>query len=673
MQNLFRQTIFLCRLSKLLIFMILLSSILAATVCANNLMDMSLEELIVLQVTSASRTPTSLLKTTAAIYVITADDIRHSGASSIPELLKMVPGLTVAQFDSNRWAISARGFNGQYANKLLVMIDGRSVYTPFFSGVLWDAQDLVLAEIERIEVIRGPGASLWGANAVNGIINIITKSAQDTLGVEVTTWVGTEERGGMSVMQGSALGSNSYLRLTAKGFVRDSSRLDGKDADDGMNFGRVGFRWDYAGAVWTGKTTGSFYQGDSRANYDLVDHAGSYHHPVNDNINMYGGHLLTQWNREFNAKSSVSFQFYFDDSHRKEVVYDENLQVLDAEIQYNYAFSSDHKVAIGGGVRGYFDDVDAHTHSQIDSNRDQFNLYSFYAQDDFKLLKNVTLTLGSKFEHNDFTGWEIQPNGRLLWEASDTVSVWGAVSRAVRTPSRYEQNGEIVVALFPPGHDRNPTPLPAIYSFRGSKNFKSEVLIAYELGFRTLLGEKLSIDTSVFYNEYEGLRTSDDPTASLVVDSLGPYIELIGTANNSLEGNTYGFETVLEWQATDSWKLIGAYSYMEMDFVFEGSLEKYLNSFYARHQVSLQSRLQLSRKVDADIWLTYTDKIKVQNQAEIFGLNIRLSWKPTEHLQFELIGQNLLHENKKQFTSEVISVVSSNIEREVLLRGSYRF
>ncbi len=474
-------------------------------------------------------------------------------------------------------------------------------------------------------------------------------------------------------MQSAGLGSNSYLRLSAKGLLRDDSQLNGAAANDDMTMGRIGFRWDYTGSTWNGKTTGSFYQGQDGANYDRVDHAGDYHHLVNTDTDMIGGHILTSWSRQFNARSKLSFQLYFDASQREELPYDEDLQVVDGEFQHNYEFSPGHKLTWGGNIRIYFDDLTAHTHIFIDPPSEKYNLYSGFIQDDYPLLKNLTLTLGSKFEHNDFTGWEVQPNGRLLWEVSETVSLWGAVSRAVRTPSRYESTGQIVVALYPPGHELNPTPIPAIYNFKGDENFKAEELTAYEFGLRSLVGEKLSVDFSIFYNDYKKLRTGTDPESTVIVDALGAYIELIGTANNELKGDTYGFEAALEWQLTDTWKLLGSYSYMEMDFDFAGQLEAFLNSFYARHQASLQSRLNLPHNVETDLWLTYTDEIAVQNQPEIWDLSIRLGWQPTPQWQLELIGQNLLHEHKKQLTSEVISMVSSEIERGVFFRVNYKF
>lgn len=667
--------------SRILVSLNIFFSILLSPVLANDFLDMSLEELINLEVTSAAKTPTSLLKTPGAIHVITKEDIRRSGANSIPELLKMVPGMNVAQLDSNRWAISARGFNGEFANKLLVMIDGRSVYTSVFSGVYWDTQDLLLSEIERIEVIRGPGASLWGANAVNGIINIMTRSAETTLGSQVSAWAGTGSAGGLSVMQGSEIGSSSYLRLTAKGFTRSVNQLNGRDTDDDMTMGRTGFRWDYIGSDFTGKTTGSFYQGQEGANFDQVSYKGDYHDRFNDDIDMKGGHLLSSWSNQFSEKSSLSFQVYFDYTQRKGAFYDEKLQVLDAEFQHNYEPGPGHKFTWGVNLRAYFDDLTAHANVFMDPEDDQYTQFSLFVQDDYPLLKDLTLTLGTKVEHNDFTGWEFQPNGRLLWEISQKISLWGAVSRAVRTPSRLDSNGGIVLALYPPGHELNPTPnadiplaIPILVTFQGNDEFESEVVTAYELGLRSLVSDHASIDIALFWNNYKKLRTGSNLPPNIVFEGDLPVaIDQVSFANNELEGETYGFEASMEYQMTDDWKLIGAYSYMEMKFDFGGQLEEFLNSFYANHQASIQSRLNLSHNVEADIWVTYTDEIEVQDQPELWDLTLRLGWQPSPTWQLELVGHNLLHDHKKQLESEIISMVSSEIERGVFLRLTCQF
>ena len=640
----------------------------------NDFFEMSLEELINLQVVSAAKKPTSRFKTPAAIFVITREDIKHSGANSIPELLKMVPGMNVAQLDTNRWAISARGFNGEFANKLLVMIDGRSVYTPVFSGVYWDIQDLILEEIDRIEVIRGPGAALWGANAVNGIVNIITRSAEDTSGRHLTTWMGNEAAGGLSRRQSGAINPKSHLRLTAKGFARGDSQRDNTGAEDDSTQGRAGFRWDHTGATYTGKTTGGFYQGQQGTNFDRITYQGDYHDFFNDDTDLRGAHLLTSWSRKLNEHSHQTLQLYFDYSHRETALYNEELQTLDVDFQQNYAFDAGHQLTWGGNLRAHADHIETHSHTLMDPARDQYDLFGVFAQADYSLCKDLTLTLGSKFEHNDFTGWEIQPNGRLLWELSETVSLWGAVSSAVRTPSRLESDGQIVVTLLPPGHPENPSPLPAFVIFRGDDAYASEELTAYELGLRTLLNDGFRFDLALFLNNYDKLRAGQyQPQDVINVAGVPAYVDVGRLAGNTLHGETYGFEMAVEWQASEAWKLMGSYSYIDMDFDFDNRLEEYLNSFSAQHQASLQSRFALTCNIETNLWLTYTDAIKVQSQPQIWDLSIWIGWQPAPQWQWELVGQNLLHNQKKQLNSEVTSMVSSDIERSGFLRVNYQF
>jgi iron complex outermembrane recepter protein len=664
---------FSCNLFTFL--MTFISVIISAGVAnANNLLEMSLEDLLNVQVTTVSKAPNSLLESAAAIYVIDQDDIQRSGANSIPELLKMVPGMSVAQLDSNKWAISARGFNGQFANKLLVMIDGRSVYTPVFSGVYWDTLDLVLAEIERIEVIRGPGAALWGANAVNGVINIITRTAMQTLGTEATAWGGTEENVGFSLIQSVMIGSDDFLRLSAKTSVREESRLNGSGAEDDMRMAKLGFRWDHTTAQWSAKTTGSFYQSRAGSNFDRISSEGDYHSYFNDDTDTFGGHLLTNWDRALSSQSQLSLQFYYDYSYRDEAFYESETQVLDAEVQYAYSFTSGQKLTLGLNLRTYFDDLTAIENTSINPAEREYGFYSLYLQDEIPLTDNLKLIVGSKVENNDLTDWEIQPNIRLAWFPRDNLTLWGAISKAVRTPSRMDVDGQILVKVYPAGHESNPTTLPGFYYFTGSGSFEAEELIAYEVGLRHLISDHLSTDFTLFYNDYDNLRTGTDPSAEPVfVDGMPAYLKLTGDAVNTLKGQSYGFEAAVKWQVNDDWKLIGSYSFMEMDFEFDGELEEFLNSLYARHQGSLQSHYNLTGNVQFDSWLTYTGKISAQEQPEIWDLDLRLGWQVNPQWQLELIGQNLLHDSQRQLNSEVISMVSTEIERGFFMRASCQF
>jgi iron complex outermembrane receptor protein len=664
-------------------FLILLACLVSAISYAQDkdILELTLEELMDIEVTSVAKAPTRLLDTPAAVFVITQEDIRHSGANSIPGLLKMVPGLDVVQLDANRWAVSARGFNGQFANKLLVMIDGRSIYTPIFSGTFWDMQDLVLAEIDRIEVILGPGAALWGANAVNGIINIITMPVEKTLGSKLTAWGGTEQRAGVSAMFGREISDYNSLRITAKASSRDDSQLNGSGADDDSSMGRLGFRWDFNGDRITGRTTGSFYHGREGTNFDRVGIEGDYHDLFNDDTDSTEGSLMTRWSGPLGSDATLSFQMNYSQTVRKEAFYDASVQVLDSEFQVIQPIAQDHTLTLGGNMRFYWDDMTAHFHTNMDPIKDQYNLYSFFIQDEYSLRPDLTLTLGGKFEHNDFTGWEFQPSTRLLWKASPSLSLWGAVSRAVRTPCRMDANGEIVLALYPPGHSLNPTPndiipfpIPVMVTFRGDESFESEELTAIEWGAKTLISDRANLSLSFFYNQYRNLRTGNNLAPSIIFSNgLPAGIDQINLVNNDLEGDTYGMEALLEFQATKDWKLIAGYSYINMDFEFYGELEEFINSFYSTHKFSLQSRFKWSETVRFNTWLTYTHDIDVQDQSGIFDLTLSLSWQPSPDWKIEIVGHNLLHDDRQQGLSEIISMVSTQIQRGGFIRLTYEF
>lgn len=641
---------------------------------ADELLDMSLEDLLNIEVTTASKGSVRLLESAAAVYVIDREDIQRSGANSIPELLKMVPGMHVIQLDSNRWAVSARGFNGEFANKLLVMIDGRSVYTPIFSGVYWDSLNLLLSEIDRIEVIRGPGAALWGANAVNGVINIITRPVTDTLGTEITSWVGTEERAGLTLTQSKSLDGRNDLRLNFKTQARDASYYAGSAAEDDMKMATFGLRWDHDNASWSGTTTASLYRERSGSHFNQIIFDDDYFEQYSDETDSAGGHFLTGWKHSFDRNSQLSLQLYYDYSQRKQAIYETEVHTVDADIQYTQHLVSGQKLSIGLNLRRYFDDLTAIEYTSIDPQSRDYGLYSLYLQDEIPFGESLKLILGSRFEYNDLSGWEVQPNIRLAWYAHDDLTLWGAISRAARTPSRMDIDGQILVKVYEPGHTINPSPFPALYYFNGADDFDSEEVISYELGLRHLATANLSLDIALFYNDYDKLRTGTEPSGELVsIDGIPTYILSSGYAINTVEGETWGVEAALSWQATDDLKLIASYSYMDMDFRFNGELEEFLNSLYSRHQASLQSRYDISNSIQFDTWLTYTGAIEAQDQDAIWDLSLRLGWQPSEDWHIELIGQNLLHDHKKQLDSEVISLVSTEIERSALIRASYRF
>ncbi len=504
---------------------ILLASFLAVLLAANTVAQtsrsvpdvtaMSVEDLMNMQVTSVSKRTQKVADAAAAIFVITQEDIRRSGATSIPEALRLAPGLEVARIDQNKWAIGSRGFNGRFDNNLLVLMDGRSVYTPLFSGVYWNIQDVMLEDIDRIEVIRGPGATLWGANAVDGVINIITKPAASTQSAIVTAGGGTEERGSGGVRYGSKLGDNTHYRIYGKYFDWGPSNFaSGATANDGWDAMRGGFRAD-----WTPTGANSLtLQGDLfRSKYDETLTVPSLASPFSStfpNNGVYsGGNILGRWNHNSEG-NSMSLQMYYDNTTTVDKsLFVDHQNVFDMDFQHGFHVGDSQQFVWGLGYRSILDRNDSSFTVSLQPNQVSLNQFSAFLQDEISLVDNrLRLTLGSKFEHNDFTGFEVEPNARLLWTLSPNQSVWTAVSRAVRTPALTEEGLRLNSAVIPPGTPANPAPLPAVVAVFGSHQFNSENLLAYELGYRVQATSNLSLDLATFYNHYSNLRTAEPGT-----------------------------------------------------------------------------------------------------------------------------------------------------------------
>src|SRR5882672_4073362 len=450
----------------------------------NALKQLSLEELFDLEVTSVSKKPEPVSKTAAAIHVVTTDDIRQMGALSISEALRYVPGVEVARVDSRSYAITARGFNGTTANKLLVLMDGRSVYTPLYSGVFWDVQDAFMEDIEQIEVIRGPGATVWGANAVNGVINVISKSAANTQGFLVTGGAGDVERGFGGARYGGALGSRAFFRVYAKAFDRGPSKLpNGQDAGDASRMHQGGFRADWTPSPAAGITVqGDLYGSD-------IDRRGS------DPTDLSGGNALARWTRAFTDHSNLQLQGYYDRTERAiPSTFSERLDTYDLTLNHRFAPAARHDVVWGLGFRLLDDDVQNSAALAFLPPGVTHRLYTGFVQDEIALeADRLYLTLGSKVEHNSYTGFEYQPSVRLAWMPKPDQTLWGAASRAVRAPSRIDRD------FFFPGQPP--------YFLVGDSTFDSEVLYAYELGWKSRPLSDLTTSISTFYNVYDKLRS----------------------------------------------------------------------------------------------------------------------------------------------------------------------
>jgi len=646
---------------------------------STELIELSIEDLIKVKVTSVSKKPQKILEAAAAIFVITQEDIRRSGAVSIPEVLRMVPGLEVAKIDSNKWAVTSRGFNCRFANKLLVLIDGRTVYTPLFSGVYWDMNDTLLNDIDRIEIIRGPGAALWGANAVNGVINIITKEARDTQGTMVVAGTGTEEQGFGAVRYGGMIDQDTHYRVYAKYFNRDSAvHASGEDAADKWDVLRTGFRIEYArsdkdrltlqGDVYNGQTGETV----TTKSFDPTDPA-----TFDQENDVAGANLLGRWKHSISDTSNIALQVYYDYTDRSSAILEQRHDTFDIDFQHHFGLDQDHQIVWGLGYRFIRDDISNTFYGSWNPDNRDIDLLSAFIQDEITLVDNkVKLTLGSKFEHNDYTGFEIQPNARLIWTPDEYCSIWTAVSRAVRTPSRTEADVRLNNSILPPGS------LPGFSGYGlvtifGSDDYESEELLAYELGYRLQPNSQLSLDIAAFFNDYSNLRTieSDDP---FVESSPEPtHITLPCTTDNKMKAEVYGFEVAIDWLALDWWRLQIAYTYLQMQLHLDedskDTTSEAAEGESPHNQISVRSSMSLPMDLELNLWTRFVDRLPSQDIDSYVTLDVRLGWMPHKQLEVSIVGQNLFDNNRREFEPDFIDTSPTEVERNVYGSIIWRF
>jgi iron complex outermembrane recepter protein len=641
---------------------------------------LSLEDLMNIEVTSVAKKAQRLSESAAAVFIITQEDIRRSGVTNIPDALRMVPGLEVARIDANKWSVTSRGFNGRFANKLLVLIDGRSVYSPLFSGVFWDVQDTMLENIERIEVIRGPGASLWGANAVNGIINIITKKASETGGGLASAGAGTEERYFGAFRYGAQISNGTHVRIYGKYFNRDNFvDSEGNETSDRWHMYRGGFRLDKEWADDGLTLQGDIYGGKVGNMFVLPSLTAPYNQTVDERSDLSGGYILGRWAHTFSGKSDMSLQIYYDRTKRYDVLIKDTLDTFDLDFQHRFPLGTRHDIIWGLGYRYTMDDFTNGVAVSFDPDRTGKNLFSAFVQDEITLIENrLRLILGSKFEHNDYTGFEVQPSGRFLWTPDDCHVFWGAVSRAVRTPSRADRDADAKTAVIPPFSTSNPSPLPVIVEYRGNKDFKSEELTAYELGYRYYPAAPLSLDIAAFFNVYKKIRTADLIMPIPPDIPLQPYIIQPLIAGNNVNGETYGIEVSLDYRPFKWWRLQGAYTFFR-SFIHlvnnsndpGAETEERSNP---RHQVSLLSSMQVRPDLDLDLWFRFVDSIHSMGIGikSYATLDARIAWRPAKNVELSVTGQNLLEKHHPETFGEQF-FTTSEVPRSVYGKVTWRF
>ena len=637
-----------------------------------DLAEKSIEDLMNMEVTSVSKKEQKLSSVAAAIFVITQEDIRRSGATNIPDLLRMVPGLDVAQINANTWAISARGFNLEFANKLLVLIDGRAVYTPLFGGVYWDTLDVPLEDIERIEVVRGPGGTVWGANAVNGVINIITKAAADTQGALLTGGGGTQAQGFGTLQYGGKIKEATSYRLFAKYLNNDHfPDLNGQNGEDGWHLLHGGFRVDTnLSAKDSLIAEGDVYTGSEGA---IFVHS-TLSPPANINVQglamLSGGNLLGRWSHIFSSRRDITVQLYFDKYDRDAPQFEEFRNTFDFDFQNHIILGARQDLIWGVGYRHTADQTAATIDRAYLPANSAGQLFNVFVQDQVTLKPDrLTLYVGSKFENNYFSGFDVEPSARLAWTPSNRRTFWAAVSRASRPPTRRDTGLKAVLAALPG---------PEEIALLGNPGMKSEHVIAYEVGYRAEPSDRFSLDVTMFFNNYHNLESEESLPSFFDANSVPPLIVHPLSLGNKLYGTTEGVEAAVKWKLTNRWTLSPGYSFLEMHLHTESnSLDSIRVSdtqgSSPGHQAQLRSHLEMSRGLAWDANAYFVGSLPAPSIPSYTRLDTQLTWKLAERVELSLVGQNLLSDHHAEFNDQLQSVNSSQVKRSVYAKFTWQF
>lgn len=640
---------------------------------AASLAETPIEELmnIPVEVSSAARKAQRLEDTAAAIHVITREDIRRSGLTSVPELLRLVPGLQVARIDVSTWAISSRGFNAKNSDNLLVMRDGRTLHTPTFTGVYWDAQDVFLEDIERIEVIRGPGGALWGSNAVSGIINIITRGAAETQGGVVKAVAGDTERQG-TVRVGGRLGESGHYRVFARGLLQDAAQTPaGLPAHDRRDLRSAGFRADWALSGGHSLTVqGDAYDGVSRHGGSLVTLAPPATRPTAYGIDLNGHNLLARWKQAVSPGSEWTAQVYFDRYARRYFNLGEERDTVDLDIQHRLQPSPRHDIVWGLTYRHTRDRMRNTAIVGFLPEQRTDRIYSVFFQDEFALLpERLHLIFGSKLEHNDYSGFEPQPNLRLRWRIDERNTAWAAVSRAVHTPSRNDHDGRVVSTVSPGGA------LPTALITEGSPAVGAERVLAIEAGYRIHPSERISADLALFRNEHRSLMTLE-PAAAYTVNGVHPYRVSPLVFANLARARTQGIELSANWRPADRWQVQGALSLLDMTIRrAPDSLDRSIEGESGRSP-RRQARLMLTHApragLDCSAILYRVDPLPTLGVPAYTRLDLRIGWRPAADLEWSLAVQNLTDRGHVEFINPS-GPRHSEVPRSIYLAATWRF
>jgi len=636
---------------------------------AEDLASLSLEELLDIDVSLGVRRGESHRESSAAVYVLNRDSIQRSGATTIPELLRLVPGVEVTRFGSAKWGVGIRGFNGGiFTNRLLILVDGRSMFSPAKVGMFWDTLDTLINDIERIEVVRGPGASLWGSNAFNGVINIVTRHSADTQGGMLEVGAGNEEKWFTGYRFGVQLGEQKYLRAHIKAFERDDAvRPDGLENRDGWNSVQVGLRYDQGSPE-----LGAFslqlnaYEGAEGEELVLPDqNALNLQSLFYTRAEFSGINFMTHWQYQKNERSHYSLKFYADHSERTDLLFNLTVDSYDADFQHSYRIDDRQRFVWGLAYR-YTDDKLPDQYIRFTREQRHYDVASGFLQYEFAPIKNWRLMAGSKVEENDFSGSEVQPNARAIWRYSAQGSAWLAVSQAKRTPSRTEHDGRVDFDYVAP---------QVQLQIQGRESFRSETLRAYELGWRQQFSPAVSLDVALFFNEYEGLRTLEP--GALEANSAPPPAAIIPIiASNGADARSWGGELVLSAVLSPNWRTEVQYSNVQIDVQADNSGDPTATSAEGespQHRLTFRSSWSLSEGWGVDTTLRYVDDLDGQRIDEYTELDVHVSKRMGEAVTISFVGQNLLDSSHEEYVDKVVGTPRVEVERGGYLKFKLNF
>jgi iron complex outermembrane recepter protein len=665
--------------SPLLIQLAMIFSLLLSAwpqVSPPDLTSLSLEDLMNTKVSSVSKREQKLSQTASAIFVITAADILRSGATNIPDLLRIVPGLDVAQIEGNSWAISARGFNGRFSNELLVLVDGRTVYTPTFGGVFWDVLDLPLEYIERIEVIRGPGGTVWGANAVNGVVNIITKKAVETQGGLLVGGAGNLDQGFGTTQYGGGLGKKTNYRIFAKYFNQGSLIApEGGSGNDGWHLLRGGFRMDSRiSAKDTLMVEGDIYAGNESIPTSFLPSLTS---PGLKDIDLLvplsGGFLHSAWNHVYSARSDTTFNLSFDRYKRNDILAEQR-KTLELEFKHHFAWGARQDLVWGATYRNTDSDSQGTLLISLNPSDVNMQLFSFFIQDEIAVVPDkLYLTVGTKVDHSYYTKFNLFPSARAVWTLTARHMLWAAVSKAVRTPSQIDTNSRVNFGGF-----RGPGGTPTVAALVGNPRFGDEGLTAYEAGYRTTVLRNFSFDFAAYYSRYDHQETVEPAAPFFESSPAPPHLVLPVTYQNLMHGEGHGFEIAANWKLTDRWTLSPGYAFEQLHMHLDAASQDTEEALAAEgtspvHSAQLRSHAALRHGVSWDVSGYFVDRLKSGGAPSYTRVDTGLTWRWTERLSTSVVGQNLLKDRHLEFVDSTGSVRSTLIKRGVYAKFTWQF